>query len=210
MGIRTEDVSRVYRRYAGVYDIVFGPLFERGRQLAAELAASAGGRDVLELGVGTGLSLGYYPPGVQVIGIDLSAEMLEKAERRVARLGLGNVALRCMDASRMDLPDRAFDVVVCMYVVSVVPDLDRVMAEVRRVLRPGGSVVIVNHLAFGNPLLAAVERLLARFAGSLGFQPGTALARVERAAGMRRLSLRRIGPFGFWTLLHLRHEPVLG
>src|SRR5205085_1488423 len=162
--MQIESVKAAYRRYASVYDAVFGPVLQPGRKAVMQALGCRPGDRVLEVGVGTGLSLPLYPADVRVTGIDLSREMLAKARARVARRRLRQVeALVEMDAERMDFADASFDKIVAMYVVSVVPRPSRVLAELRRVCRPEGEIFIVNHVRSENPLLGAAERALGRF-----------------------------------------------
>ncbi|MFW6191205.1 MAG: class I SAM-dependent methyltransferase [Thiohalospira sp.] len=136
-----ESVKAAYRRWARIYDVVFGPIFHPGRRHVVEALGAQPGERVLEVGVGTGLSLPLYPRGVKLTGIDISREMLDVAERRVERDGIREdvEAIREMDAEAMDFPDDAFDRVVAMYVVSTVPDYHRLVREMRRVCKPGGT-----------------------------------------------------------------------
>src|SRR3970282_1134405 len=138
-------IEKVYRRYAKRYDFYFGALFQPGRKAVIDRMRCRPGERILEVGVGTGLSLPLYPPGAQVTGIDISEEMLARARARTARDALKQVtALLRMDAERMHFRDNSFDKVVAMYVVSVVPSPARLVAEMRRVCRPGGELYIVN------------------------------------------------------------------
>ncbi|MGH7061523.1 MAG: class I SAM-dependent methyltransferase, partial [Stellaceae bacterium] len=129
-----QDTIRTYRLFSGSYDIVFGPVFHPGRKAAVGIANDRPGQRILEVGVGTGLSLPYFRRDSQVTGIDVSAEMLEKARSRTARLGLAHVAgLHEMDAENLDFADNSFDAVLALYVASVVPNPARFAAEMRRV-----------------------------------------------------------------------------
>lgn len=197
-------VSRTYARWAPFYDATFGWLTRRGRSRAARYINARGGA-VLELGVGTGLSLADYDKTVAVTGIDFSAEMLEKARDKVRERGLSQVrALRRMDARQLDFADESFDTVAAMHVLSVVPEPERVMAEIARVLRPGGEVVIVNHFARESGALAAIERLTAPLHGALGWHSDFAMARVLGQPGLAVAEERPSPPFGMMTFLVLR------
>lgn len=156
-----EQVGRSYRVFAPAYDAFFGAVLEPGRRAAILGMNLRPDARVLEVGVGTGLSLAVYPREVQVFGVDLSPEMLDRARRRVARAELNQVReLRVMDARALDYPDAYFDVVVAMYVVSVTPEPERMVNEMLRVCRPGGQLVIVNHFRTESALVRGVERLL--------------------------------------------------
>jgi len=196
-----QDTLKTYRLYSGSYDLVFGPIFHPGRKEAVRLANDTPGQRVLEVGVGTGLSLPYFRADAEVTGIDVSAEMLAKARARVARQHLAQVkAILEMDAEEMSFADNSFDTVLALYVASVVPNPARFAAEMRRVCRPGGSIVIVNHF-MSDGLMRHVERWLAPLAGKIGFHADFPLQPFI-AAG--KLTVREIRPsnlFGYWKLL---------
>src|SRR5688572_13515474 len=159
-----EAVKAAYRRYARIYDVVFGAVLQPGRRAVLEALRLRPGERVLEVGVGTGLSLPMYPESVKITGIDLSREMLDKARARVARRGLRNVeALLEMDAESMSFADASFDKVVAMYVMPVVRDPAAVLEEFHRVCKPDGEIYIVNHVKSDNRVIRAFEMGLARF-----------------------------------------------
>jgi phosphatidylethanolamine/phosphatidyl-N-methylethanolamine N-methyltransferase len=177
--MQIEAVKTAYRRYARIYDAVFGPVLQPGRRALLEALKLKPGDRVLEVGVGTGLSLPLYPASVRITGIDVSREMLEKARERVARRRLENVeALLEMDAEEMTLPSASFDKVVAMYVVSVVARPARLLQELHRVCRPDGEIFIVNHFRSENRFIGAVEKALAGFSPQLGFRPDFDLREV--------------------------------
>jgi phosphatidylethanolamine/phosphatidyl-N-methylethanolamine N-methyltransferase len=177
--MQIEAVKAAYRRYSRIYDAVFGPVLQPGRRALLERLELKPGDRVLEVGVGTGLSLPLYPRSVRITGIDVSAEMLEKARLRVARRRLENVdALLEMDAEAMAFPDASFDKVVAMYVVSVVARPAKLLEELHRVCRPHGEIFIVNHFRSDNRFLGAVEKALAGFSSQLGFHPDFDLREV--------------------------------
>ncbi|MYZ49243.1 class I SAM-dependent methyltransferase [Propylenella binzhouense] len=200
----SSSVRDAYRRWAPVYDVVFGKVMEAGR-LAAARAASRPGIRLLEVGVGTGIALPAYDPTCRVTGIDLSHEMLLRAARRVAEERLSNVdGLAVMDAARLAFPNAAFDAAVAMFLITVVPDVPGVLAEMERVVRPGGEVVLVNHFAARSGPRAAIERMMAPHARRLGWHPDFP---IEAVTGQTRLALvevRPVRPFGIFTLLRFR------
>ena len=201
--MQIESVKAAYRRYAAVYDAVFGPVLQPGRKAVVQALRLRPGERVLEVGVGTGLSLPLYPRDVTITGIDVSREMLEKARRRVARRRLANVeALLEMDAERMSFPDASFDKVVAMYVVSVVERPARLLEELHRVCRPDGEIFLVNHVRSDNRFVAAVEKGLARFSDKLGFRPDFELRDMVADAG-ELTELSRIN--FFWKVMRLRN-----
>lgn len=195
-------VVAAYARWARVYDPIFGAITGRAiRATMSEVNALPAGR-VLEVGVGTGLSLPLYRPHHRVVGIDLSPDMLRQAERRVAERRLAHVAaLAEMDAANLDFPGASFDVAVAMFVMTVVPDAPRVLAEMTRVVKPGGRIVIVNHFSAEGGPRAAIERWLSRFATTLGWHPEFDKGQMLGRSGMRLLSERSLSPFGLYTLL---------
>lgn len=202
-----QDTVRTYRLFSGSYDFVFGPIFHPGRKAAVRIANGQPGQRILEVGVGTGLSLPYFRADSEVTGIDVSAEMLAKAEKRVARQSLKQVkTLQVMDAEKTNFPDNSFDAVLALYVASVVPDPARFAAEMRRVCRPGGTIVIVNHFMSDHPLVRGFEKMLAPLAGKIGFH---ADFEMDRFVETGRLSVREIRPsnlFGYWKLLRCVNE----
>ncbi|QJD15888.1 class I SAM-dependent methyltransferase [Paracoccus sanguinis] len=196
-------VEKSYARWAPIYDRTFGALTGVGRRRATALLSKLGG-SVLEVGVGTGLALPLYGPNVSVTGVDYSAEMLEKARAKVEAEGLDRVtALRRMDARALEFPDASFDHVAAMHVISVVPEPEKVMSEIARVLRPGGSVVIVNHFARDTGLLARAERLAAPLANLLGWHSDFDRARVLGEPSLRLVEECTLPPAGMMTLLRL-------
>ena len=202
--MQTDAVKAAYRRYARIYDTVFGPVLQPGRKgVLAALNLKPGDR-VLEVGVGTGLSLQLYPREVRITGIDVSREMLEKARSRVARRGLQNVdALLEMDAEQMDFPDASFDKVVAMYVVSVVPRPAKLIQELHRVCKPNGEVFIVNHFQSENRIIGGIEKALSGFSSTLGFHPDFKLHEVLPAGHNGEVSMSRVNLF--WKIIRLRN-----
>jgi phosphatidylethanolamine/phosphatidyl-N-methylethanolamine N-methyltransferase len=197
-----EAVKAAYRRYARIYDVIFGAVLEPGRRAVLDALKLKPGDRVLEVGVGTGLSLPLYPRSVRITGIDVSREMLDKARERVARRRLDNVeALLEMDAEEMAFPPASFDKVVAMYVVSVVPRPARLLEELHRVCRPDGEIFLVNHFQSENRVMGALERALGRVSSQIGFDPEVDLRRLIPAAqngDVSRVSL-------FWKMVRLRN-----
>ena len=201
--MQIETVKVAYRRYAGFYDALFGPVLQPGRTAVVDALGCRPGDRVLEVGVGTGLSLPLYPASVKVTGIDVSREMLDKARARVAKCNFMHVeALIEMDGESMSFPDASFDKVVAMYVVSVVANPARLLAELHRVCRPDGEIFIVNHVRSDNPLLGALEKSLARFSDKLGFRPDFELRELldgsHELAEVSRINL-------FWKVMRLKN-----
>lgn len=195
------DVRLAYKRWAPVYDFTFGKLVEAGRRHAVEIINRRKG-SVLEVGVGTGLSLPRYGNHLQITGIDISPEMLNKARARAARHDLDNVMeLREMDAGQLEFPDEEFDTVVAMYVMTVVPDPEQVMKELERVCAPGGEVVLVNHFSQEDGVRGFIERAFAPLAATLGWRPVFPVERVLGSSGLRLTDTRSLRPLGMFTML---------
>ncbi len=201
--MQIEAVKAAYRRYAAVYDAVFGPVLQPGRKAVMQALGLRPGDRVLEVGVGTGLSLPLYPRDARITGIDLSREMLDKARRRVERRRLPNIeALLEMDAQSMTFPDASFEKIVAMYVLPVVENPHRLLQELHRVCRPDGDIFIVNHVRSDNRLIAAFEKGLARFSDTIGFRADFELRdMVSDADEVTELS--RINYF--WRVMRLRN-----
>lgn len=207
--IDEQSVRKAYARWAPVYDLSFGPIADAGRRRAVEAINRRRGK-VLEVGVGTGISLPRYKKHLSVTGIDLSPDMLDKARDRVREKRLANVdGLFEMDASELAFEDGTFDTVVAMYVMTVVPDPVKVLRELERVCAPGGDVLIVNHFAQDHGLRGLVERWMAPASRALGWHPDF---RIETITGETELDLvetRSLKPMGLFTMLRLR-KPAEG
>ena len=200
-----DTIAKAYARWAPVYDLVFGAVFERGRQAAIIAAERIGGR-ILEVGVGTGISLPDYARTSRIVGVDLSEPMLRKAQERVAEFGLSNVeALSVMDAERLAFPDDSFDVVVAQYVVTTVPNPEATLDEFARVLKPGGEIVLVSRVGAEAGLRRAFEHWFAPMARPLGWRTDFPWARYEDwAARTRTINLierRPMPPLGHFSLI---------
>jgi phosphatidylethanolamine/phosphatidyl-N-methylethanolamine N-methyltransferase len=204
--IDRQMVTKVYGRWAPVYDLVFGAVFEQGRRAAIAASERVGGR-ILEVGVGTGISLPYYSDDSRIFGIDISEEMLSKARRRVVDMHLHNVErLAVMDAERLDLPDASFDVVVAQYVVNTVPHPEAALDEFARVLKPGGEIVILNRVGADAGPRRVLEHLFQPVANKLGWRSEFPWGRFARWAeatpyDMRLIERRPVPPLGHFSLI---------
>ncbi len=214
--IDKSSVERAYARWAPVYDLVFGAVFDTGRRAAIvaaeQVCGSTGGR-ILEVGVGTGISLPDYARQNRLVGIDLSEPMLRKAQERVVEQNLRNVeALAVMDAERMALPDRSFDVVVAQFVITAVPNPETTLDEFARVIRPGGEIVLVNHIGAETGPRRAFELCFAPIARRLGWRPEFKFGRLsdwaKRHGGVRLVEHRPMPPLGHFSLI--RFERLTG
>ncbi|WP_116597853.1 class I SAM-dependent methyltransferase [Primorskyibacter marinus] len=196
-------VESSYARWAPIYDNTFGAITKAGRRRAVTYISAQGGK-VLEVGVGTGLSLEHYSDQTRVTGIDFSKEMLRKARAKVALMRLRHVeSLRQMDARALDFPDNSFDIVAAMHVLSVVPDPEKVMSEIARVCRPGGKVVITNHFARSKGVMGAVASLASPFANLLGWHSDFEIETVLQEPELEIEEQRALPPLGVMTFLVL-------
>jgi phosphatidylethanolamine/phosphatidyl-N-methylethanolamine N-methyltransferase len=202
----TPVTDRFYDRFAGAYDLFFDHVFREGRTEAIRAMRLSPGDRVLEVGVGTGLNLPLYPRSAHVVGIDLSGPMLREARDRGVRPG---TELARMDATRLAFPDGCFDAVYAPYVVSVVPRPRALVAEMARVCRPGGVVVVVNHFGSRHPVGRWVERRLSPLTTHVGFRLDLP---VDEILGLPQLKLendRRVNMLNLWRLIMFRKdEPV--
>jgi len=198
--VETHEVERIYGGLAGVYDRLFDWALRPGRLAAVRRLDLAAGRRVLEVGVGTGLSLASYPDDVELTGIDISEAMLQRARLQAERRPELAVSIRRMDAQTMSLADAAFDHVIVPYVISVVPDPQRVMEEIRRVCRPGGTLVVVNHFVHEGAVMRTLERVSTPLTRRIGFRLDTALEVVSQAPGFELQSVEPVNVFGMWKL----------
>ncbi len=201
-----EAVQKTYRRYAPRYDFLFGAVFHPGRKAVIDYMDCKPGERILEVGVGTGLSLPLYPDGVKVTGIDISEEMLARAIKLKELEGLDNVELSTMDAEKMTFEDNHFDKVVAMYVASVVPNPVRLVEEMRRVCRPGGELLFVNHFHSDRPIVRNMEKLLMPLSQKLGFNPGFSEPEFIRDTDLKVNRSRSVNLFGYWKLLQVLND----
>jgi phosphatidylethanolamine/phosphatidyl-N-methylethanolamine N-methyltransferase len=194
------DTIRTYRLFSGSYDFVFGPVFHPGRKEAVRAVNDRPGQRILEVGVGTGLSLPHFRRDSEVTGIDVSPEMLEKARARSKALPHVK-ALHVMDAERLEFEDNSFDAVLALYVASVVSSPAKFGAEMRRVCIPGGTIVLVNHFTSDGWALRWMERRLAHLARHIGFHADFPLDSFLRESGLQPREVRPSNLFGYWRLL---------
>jgi len=200
-----ETIAKAYARWAPVYDLVFGAVFEHGRHAAIAAAERIGGR-ILEVGVGTGISLPYYSADVRLCGIDISEPMLRKAQQRVAELELKNVELLAvMDAEHLDFPNDSLDVIVAQYVITTVPNPEATLDEFARVLKPGGEIVLVSRVGAEAGLRRALERWFAPAARKLGWRTEFSFERyavwAKKTSDMQLVERRSMPPFGHFSLI---------
>lgn len=206
-GPTTALMRKAYARWAPVYDVVYDKLTEPAARAAVEAAVAHGPR-VLEAGVGTGLSLGYYPRGAYVCGVDLSEDMLKRARQKVARRGLTHVrGLQVMDVCRLGYADASFDAVVAQFLITLVPDPEAALSEFLRVVRPGGGIVLANHFGQTDGPVARMEEALAPFCTRIGWSSDFKSTRIQAWAerhGVEFVGVAPTFPGGFFKILKMR------
>lgn len=194
-------IERVYSGYARVYDRVFGRIFQHSRQAAIRDLNVKPDERVLEVGVGTGLCLPFYPRHCRITGIDLSDGMLAKARELVRAHELSHVELMRMDAGDMTFADGSFDVVVAAYVITAVPDYRKVMSEMIRVCRPGGRIVLLNHFTHDARFIAAFEKAISPLCKHIGFRTDLSVADVLDGWPIVMRRHERVNPLQMWHVV---------
>ena len=210
----TQTIAKAYAGWAPIYDLVFGAVFDAGRRASIAAAERLGGR-ILDVGVGTGISLADYSPANRIVGVDYSEPMLRKAQERVIKRNLTHVdALAVMDAQRLGFRDGFFDAVVAQFVITTVPDPEATLDEFVRVTRPGGEIILVNHLGAEAGLQRDFEHWFAPLARRLGWRPEfkwTRLAQwAERRRGVRVIERRSLPPLGQFSLIRFGRGDAAG
>ena len=205
-------VETAYARWAPIYDAVCGPVMVKGRRAAAAAARGIGGK-ILEVGVGTGLSFDDYDKTTEITGIDLSAPMLAKAREKMASGRYPHVKdVQLMDAHQMTFADATFDCVVAQFVITLVANPEQVLSECHRVVKPGGRIILVNHLYSETGVAAAIERWAAQRVRGLGLRPEFPFARLQAWAQANRdanlVERRKVAPFGVYTLVCFERVPA--
>jgi len=206
--MQTSKVAAAYDRWAPIYDMVFGRVFREGRSDAIKVANAIGGR-ILEVGVGTGISLPGYARGTKLYGIDISDKILDKARERVKAQKLANVeAIEVMDAEALTFEPASFDSVVAQYVITAVPNPERALDEFARVVRPGGEIIITTRLGAGKGLRGSIEKLLMPVTSRLGFRTEFPWERYENWAArngtVELVERRPLPPLGHFALVRYR------
>jgi phosphatidylethanolamine/phosphatidyl-N-methylethanolamine N-methyltransferase len=209
-GLDRATIEKAYARWAPVYDVVFGPLLDMGRRTATNAATRIGGR-ILNVGVGTGLELPYFDKSHEVVGVDISEPMLRKAQERIDREKLVNVkGLSVMDGANLAFADGSFDCVVAQFVITTVPQPEKTLDEFARVLKPGGEIILVNHIGAERGLRASFERWFSQHARKLGWSPEFPFKRIsdwaEKNGNVRLVERRTVPPFGVFTLMRFARE----
>lgn len=196
-----ETIKRAYAILSPVYDFLFDKVFYPGRVAAIDLLEIKPGDRVLEVGVGTGLNLPLYPHDCEVTGIDISEGMLRKANERVRTYAMTNTKLMVMDASKLEFPENSFDRVIATYVISAVPDPVKTLLEMRRVCKPSGHLVILNHFKSDNPVVGLFEKLLAPVCTKIGFDTELKLMPLLEKVALAPEQLHRVNLMNGWRLV---------
>ncbi|PYM44762.1 MAG: SAM-dependent methyltransferase [Candidatus Rokuibacteriota bacterium] len=199
--LEKRQVKRAYKFYAPAYDFVFDWIFHPGREQAMRLLDIKRNDHVLEVGIGTGLNLPLYPTHCHITGIDLSEEMLEKAQDKIIELGLNSVTLKVMDATVMDFGDSEFDSAVATYTISAVPDPVGVLREMRRVVKPGGSIVLLNHFRSDRRVVGRLEDLVSPVCTRLGWKSNLPFEPLLKQVGLIPDISTKVNLFNGWRLI---------
>jgi phosphatidylethanolamine/phosphatidyl-N-methylethanolamine N-methyltransferase len=199
--VENDFVERVYEKLASFYDVFFGPTLHAGRLQAIQRMEIKPRAHILEVGVGTGINVPLYPRHCRITGIDFSSSMLEKARERVEKKALRGVRLLQMDAADLKFADNSFDIVYAPYLISVVPDPVKVAAEMRRVCRPGGRIVFLNHFRSENPVLSRAERAISPFTIHIGFKADLHLKNFLRQSNLDPVSIEKVNIPKIWSLV---------
>lgn len=199
--VENDFVEQVYDKLAKVYDLTFGPTLHPGRVQALQRMKMHPGDKLLEVGVGTGINAVMYPKSIDVTGIDFSASMLEKARDRVLRKGMTNIRLLQMDAQDLKFDDDTFDIVYAPYLISVVPDPVKVAQEMRRVCKPGGRIIFLNHFLSPNTLLSKAERVISPMTVHIGFKSDLDLQAFLAQAHLTPISIEKVNIPRIWSLV---------
>ena len=201
VALEKRQVERAYELYAPVYDFIFDWIFAPGRNAAIQHLGLKPNEMVLEVGIGTGLNLPLYPPSCRLTGIDLSGDMLDKAVERAQKLAMPNVTLKVMDATAMDFAENEFDKAVATYTISAVPDPVAVLREMRRVVKPGGALVILNHFRSERRLSGFVEDLVAPVCTRLGWKSNLTMKPLLEQVGLTPEVMTKVNLFNGWRLV---------
>lgn len=196
-----KTIERAYAILSPVYDFLFDKVFYPGRVAAIKILEAKPGDRILEVGVGTGLNLPLYPRDCDVTGVDISEGMLRKAEERVRTLGMDRAKLMVMDGSRLEFPDNSFDRVIATYVISAVPDPVKTLLEMRRVCKPSGHLVILNHFKSENPIIGMFEKILAPVCTKVGFDTELKLMPLLERVALAPEQMHRVNLMNGWRLV---------
>ena len=200
-----QAVKNSYKRYANFYDAIFGKILHPGRQLSVKFINQLTRHEanILEVGVGTGLSFPLYRPDLKIVGIDISKEMLLKAKLQATSYRCSN-GLFEMDAEALAFANHSFDCVVAMYVASVVPNINNLLQEITRVCNNDGDIIIVNHFTSENRIMRNIEKKISSLHNFLGFQADFPMNKILEFPNLKLVASHKTNLFGYWTLLHFK------
>ncbi|HVN97700.1 MAG TPA: methyltransferase domain-containing protein [Syntrophorhabdaceae bacterium] len=204
--MQKEEIKKIYSRYSPVYDVIFSRAFSPRIKCGLEKIGIKNGQRILEVGVGTGLSLSLYPNSCNVVGIDITRKMLEKAQQKKEKMGLTHVDLIEMDAENLTFEDDSFDHAVIPFVISVVPSPERMMAEVKRVTKTNGKIIIVNHFSSGNAFFFTIEKMLAPLFIRLGWKSGLTLDLLSNHCNLCIEEVTRKHSLDLWWVVHVTNK----
>lgn len=201
-----ESIRKIYKNYSSVYDFLFKGFFHPRQKLAISGLEIKPGDRVLDVGVGTGLTLPLYPKDCQVTGIDISPHMLGQAHKKVKSMRLDHVSLLEMDACALGFEENTFDIVVATHIISVVPDPYKVIQEMCRVAKPKGKIVIVNHFVSSNPIIAKVENMCDPFFRKLGWRMDMTLEDLVAATNLQIHETKKLAKLDLWHVVHANNN----
>ncbi|MFV1952092.1 MAG: class I SAM-dependent methyltransferase [Nitrospinota bacterium] len=204
--MQAESIKRIYANYSNFYDLLFKQFFYPRQKHVIQTMKIKPNRKVLDVGVGTGLSLPVYPRHCYVTGIDLSAEMLKKAREKVERLNLSHVTLREMDAMNLDFEDDTFDYVIATFVISVVPDPIKMISEMKRVSKNGGKIVIVNHFQSQNKFIAKIEEWFSPLSRKIGWRSDLSLDNLVKNANIEIDYNYKLRKIDLWNVVFVTNN----
>jgi phosphatidylethanolamine/phosphatidyl-N-methylethanolamine N-methyltransferase len=199
--LHVESIKKIYAGYSNVYDIIFKQFFYPRQRHVIDSMGIMPGDSVLDVGIGTGLSLPLYPCHCNVVGIDLSAEMLKKARQKVSKYNINHVSLMEMDASNLEFNDNTFDHVIATFVISVVPDPVKVIAEMKRVCKKTGKIVIVNHFQSNNKFIAKIEEYINPICCKIGWRSDLSLHELVKDANLKIDQKYKLKKFDLWKVI---------
>lgn len=201
MSLKTEEIKKIYGGYSEAYDFIFKGFFYPRIKHAIETMHIKQGDKILDVGVGTGLSLPLFPKNCSVTGIDLSADMLKEARKKVETFGLRHISLIEMDAAHLAFEDDTFDHVISTHVISVVPDPIKVMAEIKRVCKKEGNIVLVNHFQSPNKYIAKFDELISPITKKVGWRTDLSLERLIREADLDVREQYKLNKIDLWKVV---------
>ncbi len=196
-----QSIDKTYSMYSGFYDVIWNKFFRQSREDAVALLNLTGGERILDVGVGTGLTLSCYPKNCKVVGIDLCDAMLKKGRERIDRHRHSHIELHEMDAMKMDFPDNSFDAIFAAYTISVVPDPSQVIDEMVRVCKKGGKIVFLNHFKNGNRFISACEKFITPLTKKMGFRADLEFSTLFSGKPVTVEKRQRVKPLNYWDVV---------